>query len=245
MPKNSNPLTKQSSVSTNIILTVVVILVAVLVIGGILFFNRGGGGADGDDAVPADVLRNENSNVLTEAPNDKVTVTEFLDYQCDACHQYYEGLTKQIEEDYDGKVTFVTRNFPMEDMHPLAQPSAQVAEAAALQGKYKEMYHQLFDNYDDWATGPDGRPSDNREQAQQQFTQYAENIDLDMGKFRQDLDSDEVNERIDQDVSDAEQAGVQGTPTLFINGEEFQPSGDTYEDLQQEFRAKLDEELQQ
>src|SRR5699024_7754346 len=151
------------------------------------------------------------------------------------------GLTKQIEKEYDGKVDFVTRNMPMEDMHPLARPAAQAAEAASLQGKYKEMYHHLFNNWQEWAVAPDGsNVSDNEQAAKKKFDQYAQDIGLDMNQFHKDQDSDRVDKRIEQDVKDAKEAQVSGTPTLFINGEQFEPQSKDYKGLQQEFKSKLD-----
>ncbi|GAB2752139.1 hypothetical protein GCM10027174_28880 [Salinifilum aidingensis] len=242
MSKTTNPLTKKSGLSTNILLTVIVVVVAVLVIGGILLFNRGGG-ANGE-TVSSEVLNPPNANKVLDSQDDKVVVTEFLDYQCPACYQYYRGLTKQIEQEYDGKITFVVRNKPMDQMHPLARPAAQAAEAAALQGKFTEMYHQLFDNYQSWAVGSDGKPSGDTARANQQFTQYAQSIGLDVQRFNSDRKSDEVKQRIESDLADANKAQVSGTPTIFINGKKFEPQAQNYEQLKQSFTDRLDQELQ-
>lgn len=244
MPKSSNPLTQKSGMSTNIILTVVVVVVAVLVIGGVLLFSGGGpGGGGGDDRVSADVLRKPESNTLSEAPGDKVTVVEFLDYQCPACQQYYTALTKQVEADYQGRIDFVVRNFPL-DMHPLARPAAQAAEAAAMQGKFKEMYHALYDNWQSWAMTPDGSGyASDVPAARAKFEEFARQIGLDMARFAQDYDSQAVKDRIEQDIEDGEAAGVSGTPTIFVNGQKWEPTSQTYQELSQEFRAKLDQEL--
>jgi protein-disulfide isomerase len=64
-------------------------------------------------------------------------------------------LTKKLEQDYAGRITFVARNFPPNN-HPPAVPAAQAAEAAAVQGKYREMYDALYDTYASWALQPDG-----------------------------------------------------------------------------------------
>jgi protein-disulfide isomerase len=245
MSKNQNPLTKKSGLSTNIILTIAVVVVAILVIGGVLFFNRGGGNeGTGGQTVAADVLRKPDSNVLLASPDNKVTVVEFLDYQCPACHQYYEGLTKQVETDYAGKITFVARNYPL-SMHPLARPAAQAAEAAALQGKYKEMYHALYDNYAAWAVAPDRQNiSTDEAKARAQFDQYAQQLGLDLAKFHQDMNSPQVNAKIDGDVADGGKAGVEGTPTIFINGKQFDPGNvQTYQQLSDAFHRQVDQEL--
>lgn len=73
--------------STNVIATVAVVVLAVVVIGGVLLFNRADddGGGTGFGAIPTELRAGPDSNTLTEADGDKVTVVEFLDYQCPAC----------------------------------------------------------------------------------------------------------------------------------------------------------------
>ncbi|MGW1677410.1 DsbA family protein [Saccharopolyspora sp. NPDC002376] len=249
MSKQKNPLSKKGSgLSTNVILTAAVLVVAVLVIGGVLWFNRGGGSGTNEDSGPpvaAELLRKPDSNVLVDTPDSKVTVVEFFDFQCPACWSYYTQLTHKIEADYAGKITFVARNFPLDNMHPLARPAAQATEAAALQGKFKEMYHAIYDNYEAWAITPDGQVSNDEAKARGLFEQYAQQIGLDMDKFRADVNSPQVNAKIDADVADGQKAGVTSTPTLFINGRQFKPGDDvkTYDQLDQAFRSKLDSEL--
>ncbi|MER7080486.1 Protein-disulfide isomerase [Saccharopolyspora kobensis] len=247
MSKNKNPLTKGSGLSTNVILTAIVAVVAVAVIGGVLWFNRDGGSAPEEPTGPpvaAELLRKPDSNLLVESPESKVTVVEFLDYQCPACWGYYTNMTKQVEADYAGKINFVVRNFPL-DMHPLARPAAQAAEAAALQGKFKEMYHAIYDNYEAWGSTPDGQVSSDAAKARGLFEQYAQQAGLDLEKFRADVNSPQVNAKIDADSADGKKAGVEGTPTIFINGRQFKPGDDvqTWEQLNQAFRSKLDAEL--
>ncbi|TCP56441.1 protein-disulfide isomerase [Tamaricihabitans halophyticus] len=226
---------------TNITITIVVVLVAVGVIGGVLLFGGNGNSTSGS-AVPAEVLRNEKSHTLSEAEDDKVTVVEFLDFQCPACAQYYQQAMKGIEEDYQGKINLVPRNFPVENIHPLAMPAARAAEAAGIQGKYTEMYHQIMDNYQSWAVAEDGQNvNSNVEQGEQAFEGFAKEIGLDMAKYRKDLESDQVTEQIEKDQEDAQEAGVEGTPTIFINGEQFEPGQGG--DVAQQLRGKIDEAL--
>ncbi|MCA1670750.1 MAG: DsbA family protein [Actinobacteria bacterium] len=248
MASKTNNLGTRAGPSTNIILTVIVVLVAMTVIGGVLLFsgsNNDRGDNQGADAaaVPAEQLRAPDSHTLTEAPDGKATVVEFLDYQCPACAAYYENVTKQVEQDYDGRITFVTRNFPLE-MHPLAMPAAQAAEAAALQGSYQQMYHALYDNWTSWALTSDGQSMSNDEQrARTQFDQFAQQIGLDLDQFHRDMASQQVTDRINQDKTAGEQAGVQGTPTIFVNGTKFEPTGETFPEVADQLRGQLDQEL--
>ncbi|WP_245775591.1 DsbA family protein [Saccharopolyspora flava] len=222
-------------------LTLGVLIVAVVAIGGALLFARGGSGDSG--TASAEVLHRPDSHALTTAADGKVTVVEFLDYQCSACREYYRALTKRIESDYAGRVTFVVRNNPLDD-HPLAQPAARAAEAAAMQGRFAEYHHALYDHYGAWAVGGDGRSSADTAKATRLFEQYAQALGLDLGKFRSDVASPQVQARIDGDAADAGAADVQSTPTLFINGTRFEPDeARTFAEVNDAFRARVEEEL--
>ncbi|MGX7828409.1 DsbA family protein [Actinokineospora sp. 24-640] len=238
MTRSKNP---APGVSMNVIMTAVVVVAAVLVVGGLLLFNRSPDPAPG--AAPADVLSPPGSHKLTEAPDGKVTVTEFLDYQCPACAGYYVNVIKTLEKDYAGRVTFVVRNFPLTS-HPLGMPAARAAEAAAEQGKFGEMYHALYDNYGTWALAPDGQSlSDDTARAAGVFETHARDIGLDLARFTADLDNPAVQARVDKDIADGKAAGVSGTPSIFVNGGRFTPSGETFADADRALRELLDREL--
>lgn len=232
-----NPMTARGGPSLNVILTGVVVLVAVLVIGGVLLFNR----SDGGEAVPKEALFPAGAHTLSRVEGDKVTLVEFLDFQCPACAAYYANITKELERDYQGRITFVTRNFPLQ-MHPLAVPAARAAEAAGRQDKFAEMYHALYDGFDQWAV--DGQStSDDLPRATAKFEEFATAIGLDLARFRADVASPEVQEIIDRDVADGRELGVSSTPTFFVNGEKFQPAGGTVADVERELRGKIDAAL--
>lgn len=239
----SSPLARRG-LSANVVITITIVVIAVLVIGGILLFNRSDDdGAAGGGEIPTELRAGPDSNTLTTAPGNTVTLVEFLDYQCPACAGYYENVTKGIERDYAGKITFVVRNFPL-DTHPLAQPAARAAEAAANQGKFRQMYHALYDNYLEWAVNDDGQQlSDDEPRALTLFDRYATDIGLDLARFHTDQDSGEVRERISADKAAGERVGVSSTPTIFVNGERFEPSGGQYGDVDRELRELIDGEL--
>ncbi len=242
-----NPLATKSRVSTNTVLTLVVLVIAVAVIGGVLVVNRdnpsAAGQASGGGAVAADVLHRPDSHLLVEAADAKVTVVEFLDYQCPACAGYYRNITKKLEQDYAGRITFVARNFPLMN-HPLAVPAAQAAEAAAIQGKYRQMYDALYDTYASWALQPDGKQlSSDLAHAQVHFDALARQIGLDLDRFHRDSNSAEIGQRIERDRADGTTAGVNGTPTIFVNGNKFAGTGNTWAEIDQQLRALIDQEL--
>jgi len=248
--KSRSSVTAPRGLSANVIITIAIVVVAAVVIGGVLLFNGSGedssgdGGGGGGGTVPTELRVQSDSNLLTEAEGasaGKVTIVEFLDYQCPACAAYYLNVTKQLEADYAGRITFVTRNFPL-DSHPLAQQAARAAEAAALQGRYKEMYHQLYDNYEQWAVNGQ-QVSDDADRAATLFEEYATAIGLDLAKYQEALTAPSVQERIEADVAAGREVGVDSTPTFFVNGEKFQPEGDKFSDVADQLREQIDAAL--
>ena len=81
--------------------------------------------------------------------NAKVTLVEYADFQCPACAAYHP-LLKKLEADFPRDLRVVYRYFPLKQIHFQALNSAQVAEAAGLQGKFFEMHNELFDNQQKW-----------------------------------------------------------------------------------------------
>lgn len=245
MPKTTKPLSRRGGAPINVILTLVAGAVAVGVIGGVLLVNGSKGKGNPWPAVAADILSKPDSHTLSVAASRKVTLVEFVDYQCPVCHNYYQAITNRLEHDYQGRITFVTRNYPL-PMHPLALPAAKAVEAAAAQGRYEQMYHALEDNYQAWAMVPGSRNvSDDTKRAAAQFDQYARRIGLDVPRFDRDKDSPDIANRINRDKADGDAAKVTGTPTLFVNGQRFQPAPDarTYQQIDQQLRGQLDKGL--
>jgi protein-disulfide isomerase len=136
----------------------------------------------------------------------KVTIVEFSDFQCPFCSRVVPTL-KQIEDSYKGKVRIAFKNLPL-DMHPNAQPAAEAAMAAHEQGKFWEMHDKLFANQQQL-----DRPS---------LEKYAEELGLNLARFKAALDSGKYRERVKQDAAEAAKIGVSATPTLFVNGHKLE-----------------------
>ena len=184
---------------------VVAALVAVVVIANL------GGDDDSIAAPPAgsasERLVRPDSQRLSTADDDKVTFVEFLDFECEACGAAYPAI-EQLREDYDGRVTFVVRNFPL---HNNSEAAARAAEAAAAQGKFEEMYDLLFQTQAQWAE---------KDSSQEDvFFGYAEQLELDMTQFRAVYDDPATIEKVRRDKADGIELGVEGTPTFFLNGD--------------------------
>ena len=139
-------------------------------------------------------------------PDAKVTLVEFLDYECEACRALYPTI-ERIRTEYGDRVNFVVRYFPLHKNSVLA---SKAAEAAGRQGKYWEMYAMLFENQPAW-----GEKSEPQTQI---FVGYAQSLGLDMERFTADLNDPALEAKVSRDRADGVAAGVQGTPTLIING---------------------------
>jgi protein-disulfide isomerase len=137
----------------------------------------------------------------------KVTIVEFSDFQCPFCNRGYDTI-KQVESTYGRDVRVVFKHNPL-PMHPDAPYAAKAAIAAQRQGKFWEMHDKLFEAMK--ARKPDGLKPES-------VLGMATEIGLDLGKFKQDVDSPQVARQIEVDQAQARQLGANGTPNFFING---------------------------
>lgn len=154
------------------------------------------------------------------SPNAKVILEEYGDYQCPPCGALFPDL-KTIEKQYGDQIRFVFRQFPLQ-MHKHAFPAARAAEAAGLQGHFWEMHDMLYQNQLSWSVAEDARPV---------FIQYARMLGLDVDRFTRDMDSKEVADRVTADSERGKSLGVEGTPTVFINGRQLRPEVTTLDGL--------------
>ena len=144
-------------------------------------------------------------------PKAPVTLEEFGDFECPPCGVLHPIL-KGIETEYGPtKVRIIFREFPLVPTHVHALAAARAAEAAGLQGRFWEMHDLIYEHQKDWHEAFDVRPT---------FEGYAKTIGLDVAQFARDNTSDLVERRIFLDGKRAHSLGVQGTPTVFLNGKE-------------------------
>jgi len=140
-----------------------------------------------------------------------VTLEEFGDFQCPPCGLLHPVL-KKMEQEFGDRVRVIFREYPLVPTHKHALHAARAAEAAGLQGKFFQMHDMIFENQKAWDKAFDARLI---------FEDYAQKIGLDMEKYRKDVTSQAVEQRIFLDGKRAHALGVQGTPTVFINGREI------------------------
>jgi protein-disulfide isomerase len=149
-------------------------------------------------------------------PDDApVKLVEFYDYGCPACKMFAPELDRSVRAFPTGAVLYY-KQFPLA-AHADSGPAAKAALAAHKQGKFDEMHKLLFQN----ASHPEAKHK------LEDLKGYAKSLGLDMSKFMQDFAAAEA--QITADKNEGIGAGVQSTPTLFINGREFKgPQGDKY-----------------
>ncbi len=181
------------------------LLVAVVVgVGALIYFTK-------NVVQDAGTLVQLNSH-HTIGPNAKVTLVEFGDYQCPACGAAYP-VVKKVLEDFKGNlnVDFVFRNFPLVQ-HQNAQIAAEAAESAGEQGKFWEMHDMIYEHQDQWSTALDALPI---------LVGYAQQLKLDVNKFKDSVTSKKFADVIQADSDDGVKLGVNSTPTFFLNGVEM------------------------
>jgi protein-disulfide isomerase len=142
-----------------------------------------------------------------------VTIVAFTDYQCPSCAAMHPVLEKLVKE-YGNKVRLVTRDFPL-SQHTDAFKAAEAAEAAREQGKYWEYIQVLLRNQSALSV--------------EKLKGYATDLALDRTRFDSALDSGKFKESVQRDVEDGVKLGINGTPTIFINGRRISAKG--YDEL--------------
>jgi protein-disulfide isomerase len=147
----------------------------------------------GPDALPEHVRGN---------PDAPVTIVEYGDYECPYCAAA-EPVIRQLVEESDGRVRLVFRNFPLAEPHPFALTAALAAEAAGAQGAFWPMHDLLFTKQD--------RLEDVALRA------YADRLGID-GSLVVGEPAQQFADKVEADFAAGLDAGVAGTPTLFING---------------------------
>jgi protein-disulfide isomerase len=145
--------------------------------------------------------------------DSKVIFTEYGDFQCPGCGGMHPTV-KALTEKYEGQLTFVFRNFPITTAHPNARAAAAAAEAAGLQGKYWEMHNKLFEGQDSWQDLKVAQRTDF-------FVGYARELGLSEDKFKTDLASTSVGQKISFDQALARKDKVNSTPTFYLNGQQI------------------------
>ena len=181
-------------------------VIVVVFLGVVLFSNHGGSNSKSSSGSPG-----QPTNHVAGTLNSKVTLVDYGDDECPVCESYFSTV-QQVAQKYNTQVKFQFRNLPLLQIHPNAYAGARAAEAADLQGKFWQMHDLLYDpqNWNAWSTSSNPNPY---------FWQYAQQLGLNVSKFKTDFSGDQVNNRIQADLAAFSKTGQQeATPTFFLNG---------------------------
>ena len=184
------------------------VLLAAVIIGG-FFMLSGNSGTDGNtvqqpDTQPSVVKASLDDDAVLGDKNAPVTIIEFSDYQCPYCGRHFSETFPQLKSEYidTGKVKIVFRDFPLTQIHPMAQPSAEAAECVREKGgdeAYWKMHDKIFENQQVLSV-------DN-------LKLWAKDLGYDIPSC---LDSGKYRNEVVKDSTDAQSAGFQGTPGFVI-----------------------------
>lgn len=136
--------------------------------------------------------------------NAPIELVEYGDYQCPYCGEAYSEI-KALQQRMGKDMKFIFRNFPLTEMHQNAKNAAIAAEAASVQGKFWEMHDILFENQ--------------QHLTESDIMKYAEEIGLDIEKFKKDFKDEKFSKKVEQDFEGGIRSGVNTTPSFYINGE--------------------------
>lgn len=137
-------------------------------------------------------------------PGAPITIVEFADFQCPFCNRV-EPMLKDVLAKYPGKVKLAYRDFPLAPIHPHAELAAEASRCALAQGKYWEMHDAMY--------------ADQAKLDEVALVQNAAGLGMDEKSFASCLKSGKYKEPVQQDLQAGSEAGVNATPTFFVNGE--------------------------
>src|SRR5581483_7034579 len=150
-----------------------------------------------------------------------VQLVEFADYECPYCQKVHPYI-KKLREEFAGKVSVVFKDLPLPN-HPKAQKAAEASRCAGAASKYWEYHDLLFSG-----GGLDVK----------QLKQYARELGLDGARFDQCLDKGEYTAAVQSDLTEAQELGLNGTPSFFLNDQFFSGAVD-YESLRDMVNKEL------
>lgn len=202
-------------------------LIILVVTAGLLALIVFGGGGAPDYTTGTPTAQPISAEWVKGNAASAVVVTEYSDFQCPAC-KAWQPLIARVIADYGDRVAFAYRHFPLYRIHPNADAAARAAEAAGAQGKFWEMHDVLFEKQSEW---------DKRPNPWGAFESYAQQLGLDVERFKVDASSPAAQQAVADDYARGMSQRVQGTPSFFLNGAPLAPQ--SYE----EFAAALDAAL--
>ncbi len=201
---------------------IVICVIAVVLFGGSIWYGSQASKANNEGVVVTSHIKGN--------PDATVKLVEFSDLQCPACASF-QPVVKDLVEQYGEKLSFEYKHFPL-PMHPYAIQAAVAAEAAGQQGKFFEFHDKVFENQKTWSNSATPNVF---------FMQYAEELGLDMQKFKKHMNSSVLKDQVEAQFNEGQEAGVSGTPSFFLNGEKM--TFTTFEEFITQITSLVDPEV--
>lgn len=190
----------------SLVLGSLVLLIVVFV--GLAFFYKGNEAVKDEKEVlsKSDLLTRDYS--IKFGDNKKnISVVEFVDPECESCALFHPILRK-LYKDYHEDIQLVVKYIPN---HKNSKFAIKLLEASREQNKYEEVLSIIFEKQPLWAQHDNEKP--------ELLWEFLAQIDgLDMNKLKEDFKNPKIDEIINTDKNDAQELGVRGTPTIFVNG---------------------------
>lgn len=210
----------KSAINSQFILPGAILLAALLISGTLIYTHIGqsdgnnaaqiGGSIKQPAASPAVSIKLTADDHVLGNKNAKVTIVEYADFRCPFCERFFTQAEMPIISDYvnQGKANLVFRNYAF-----LGQQSiwaSEASECASEQGKFWQ--------YHDWLYKNQAPESDLNYYSKSNLIKYAGQVGLNTGQFASCLNSDKYAKKVSDSLNEGKNAGVTGTPTVFING---------------------------
>lgn len=199
-----------------------VLLVAAAGTALLLDSNQTGSSLPARDTESIDKAKNTSAGTV-------VTLEEFGDYQCPPCGQLHPTL-KKLKQEYGANLNLIFRNLPLTKIHQNSLAAARAAEAARMQNRFWEMHDLLYENQDLWKDDVNPRSI---------FIKFATDLGLNIWQFTRDMDGKQIQMRIEADQDEAAKQGIDGTPTILINGRQLRAEMTTPEGVRKGIELML------
>lgn len=132
-----------------------------------------------------------------------VTLVEYGDFECPACHQAH-GAVNMLRAHFGDQLRFVYRHFPLREVHPHAELAAEAAEAAGAQGRFWPMHDLLFTH--------------GQHLKEKHLLDYAGQVGLDLARYTNEMSDHVYLQRVQEHVLGGQHLGVRSTPAFYANG---------------------------
>jgi protein-disulfide isomerase len=186
-----------------------ILVLGVLLVGGIIWavLSAPPSSTSTNQGQDVNVTFNDANDPVLGPPSSNVTIRLFSDFQCPACRMAEDGI-RHVRGIYGDQVKLIWNDFPLESAHANARNAANAARCAEEQGKFWEMHDAIYDAQQEWSNLPDPRNS---------FNAIAERVKLNVDAFDVCYGDKKYDAKITADTQEGIAAGVDSTPTFFVN----------------------------